>query len=763
LGYQGDDGLLIPRARAAARTVRRRSWRRLIGAAALAVAGFGCGRPSGPVETVDLLAPPMGGELLRSNATVDLGADDPDTQAALLGGWSWREQGWGTSFAWVDSQRAELRFFSVSGDDTAVRFRARPVPAGGAPQRVRVSVNGHLIGALQMQSDWVDYELTAPAAVVQRGLNTLEFAFDALEVPPHDSRHLAAAFDTVHLAPSSPVAPAAAASGALSPSGRLQLSPGNGVRFMVGIEPSASLALTAACGGASDRAARLHVWLGDDSNGDEPATVFDRPICSAAGANDTAEVNVPLPTERAGTRELYVVYDADAGAPPLQLDRLALTRPVPHATPERPNVLLVVLDALRADHLHAYGYERQTSPSLDALAAQGILFADAVAQGGQTITSVPSILTGTYPPEHGASSDRALGSTLPTLPAVLAAHGYATVAVSANPFFGPDFGLTRGFTDFYPLWTLTSPHVRGLDGVVRAESVIDAASGWLKRGREPFFMVLHFMQPHTPYAPPAPFRDWIAASTDGFEGQESELRAALAKGLDSARTLRAAAIDRYDENIRYVDDAVGRLMHQLQLLGLLERTVVIVMADHGEQFLEHGRFVHPANSLYDESLHVPLVIRLPGMAQPRRIDVPVETTDVAATVLDLAHLEPSLGHGRSLVPLFDGSQPADRPVLAFARHAAGEPTFDVDAVRLRALKLIRRGGSHPPELYDLDHDPTEQTSIASARPDAVAELSAVVDASRAALPAAAVAPHAPALDAGTREQLRALGYLRDGE
>lgn len=726
--------------------------------AALAVTAAACRRAS-PPDSVNLLAASRF-EILRDAQTIDLGSDDPDTQRALVSGWSRRETGWNTSFAWVDGPHAALRFFASSPRDTAIRFRALAASTD-APQEVAVSVNHRPLVRLQMPPEWTDYEVVAPADAVQRGDNLLEFEFATTTVPlPGDGRYLAAAFDAVQVRPKGVASAAAPPDGVADGSGP-QLRPGMALRTLVGAAQGASIALDAKCEGLAS-GARLVVWAAAVGATGDSTVLWDDSVCTGTGAGlppRPVSVRRALPAD-AAARELYVGYEGNAVAPPLRVERLALERPRRSARAPHPNVVLIVLDALRADHVHAYGYARQTTPSLDAFAADAMLFANAFAQGSQTITAVPSILTGTYPLVHGAGVHTALSAALPTLAERLSACGYATAAVSANPFFGPDFGLDRGFGEFVSLWKATLPHARGVDDVVRAESVLQAAIAWLVQPRaQPFFLVVHFMQPHLPYAPPAPYWGSFGSSTAPFTGREVELIAAQQNGPDAARALRRAAIDRYDDNLLYVDAVVGQLLAALARLDLIEPSVTVITADHGEQFFEHGQFGHPVQSLYDESLHVPLLIRAPGRS-PGRTDALVESADLGATVLDLTACAGPLGHGRSLVPLLDG-RPVDRhSVMAFTRRRDDAPDFDIDEVRSAELKLIRAARGGPVELFDLRADPGEQHNAAAERPADVAALQSELDRARASLQPAAASP-LHAMDATTRERLRALGYLRD--
>jgi arylsulfatase A-like enzyme len=720
---------------------------------------LGIARRRSQLETVDLLAPPLVAERVRDSLRVDLGGDEPETNRAASDGWSYRETGWGTSFAWVDGPRAALRFVWLGAAPMVVRFRARP-PAPEPAQVISASVNGRPIGQQVMQGDWTDYEMELPADALRFGDNQLELTFAHVAAgAPGDERQLAAAFVFVDVTPADrPAPPAAGAAG--EPPGTVRLAPGEGLKYLVRIADPTALDIEVACDGGAAGGAGLSVWMNDVGAHASASSVAHLPACTTPDGRAAAG-HLEMAAGATVVRELYVLHDRSS-AQPVTLQRLVLTRRRAPAV-ARPNVLLVVLDALRADHLHAFGYERDTAPWLERLGEHSAVFTRAFAQAPMTIASVPSLLTGTYPPVHRVTTTQGLGPDLPTLAEVLGAHGYATVAFSASPFVVAQFGLARGFAEFFPLVATVPKRARGVDDVVRAETMLSAVQAWLAHSSPaPWFMYLHFLQPHAPYAPPPPYRGSLG-SVDGFDGREDELTLAERHGPAAAATLRRAAIDRYDENIRYVDGALGRLLRQLALLGELEQTVVVVTADHGEQFLEHSRFGHPSSSLYEESIHVPLIIREPGGAAAR-IDALVESIDVPSTILELAGIAPPLGQGRSLVPLLRGSTPSPEwAVFSFGRtepEADGGPASDIETVRTGDRKLVRSPAAV--ELYDLDSDPEEQRNLAADRADVVGALTAELAAARAVFPAANRAGAVPDIDARTREHMRALGYSLDG-
>lgn len=418
------------------------------------------------------------------------------------------------------------------------------------------------------------------------------------------------------------------------------------------------------------------------------------------------------------------------------------------AAPKPPNVVLLIVDDLRADRLGAYGNARAATPNFDALARESVVFERAYAQAGWTLPSVSSILTGLYPTVHGArralASDwpRRLsrgrlrlqpGNSLPesrvTLAAALRRNGYRTEAVVSCPFGDPLFGFANGFDEY---WS-----GGGAFSDVNAE-----LSRRLERlrAREPFFLYVHVVDAHV----------------GGGEGAEG----------DVSPDGRAAALARYDLQVSRVDAGLGGLLRALGADGLLDRTVLAVTADHGEEFGEHGLAGHGA-SPYETALRVPLLVRLPGGAGARRAAALAQTIDLFPTFLDLAGLPPVAGlQGASLRPALRGEAAPAR--TAYSEIYPYSPPFNeaVTAVAARTDEwtyVWRPDGTG--ELYDARRDPRETRDAAADHPETAKIFRAGVEAWRAGLERAAAAlPPIPGserfLPPSESERLRRAGYLK---
>lgn len=419
----------------------------------------------------------------------------------------------------------------------------------------------------------------------------------------------------------------------------------------------------------------------------------------------------------------------------------------PAARPERPNVLLVVIDTLRSDHLSCYGHERATSPRLDALAAESWVYERAYAQAPWTTPSIGALLTSRYPTTLGIRGDR---SVLPedevTLAETLQADGYHTAAVVSHSFCSSRWGFAQGFQDF------DESNVLGHDAVT-SEGVTARGLAFLdsrKDDPQPWFLWLHYFDPHCAYVE--------QAETFGGPGsyagpvRSGQLYSELWKQRRELDPEDHAELRRlYDSEIHHTDAQLGRILERLESTGALDDTIVVVTADHGEEFGDHGSIGH-ARTLHEELIHVPLVVRLPGQ-EPRRIGEPVALVDLYPTILAALGTEVPAGRvGEDIRPGGPGLAPG-RVVFSETNRGA----------RLRAAiqgpwKVIREGRMPRPSVYDLGRDPLEQESLPVASAPEAQELTRALDSWWSAV--REEAREEATLDLGGEEQqlLEQLGY-----
>ena len=484
-----------------------------------------------------------------------------------------------------------------------------------------------------------------------------------------------------------------------------------------------------------------------------------------------------------------------------------IRRPAPAAAAAAApqGVILVWLDTMRRDHLGPYGYTRPTTPHLDRLAREGTVFRDCIGQGTWTKVQTPSLLTSLYPTTHTVHDffDR-LPSSAETLAEVYREAGYATLSYSSILFTGQFTNLHQGFEEVHESGSLPDP-----TSSKTGREYVDRLLPWLEAHRDvPFFVLLHLADPHDPYRPYPPYDTmWASAQRNETQAKDDQalikviadpLLRRMGNPMPTREELVAAKLDPeahvghnrdwYDGAIRGLDAELGRLVERLSGLGLDSRTLLVVTADHGEEFLEHGRTFH-GQSVYGELSDVPLVFWRPGSVPAGRVvDRTVQTIDVMPTLLEGSGLRtPAAAQGRSLLPLLwmpeGGAVQAaggaggweDRPAvtekLATPGSAAGgaPPPRDTEsfAIVARGFKLVhnaKRAERTPEfELYDHARDRLDQTDVAAAHPDVVASLMRELSAWRKHAEAARLKPDADAAKALSKEdleRLRALGYVQ---
>jgi len=439
----------------------------------------------------------------------------------------------------------------------------------------------------------------------------------------------------------------------------------------------------------------------------------------------------------------------------------------------RPNIVLVVLDTTRRDRLSLYGYERPTTPQLEQLATESTVWEEAYSTSSWTSPSHASLFTGLHPAAHGVTQSAwSMGPELDTLAERLSAGGYRTAGIVGNPMVGRVFGFDQGFDEYHETWREKRAPGREHPAVEHLGRLLDSAD------RRPLFAFINLIEPHSPYTSGAEHREDFVRHAD-LELVNNQWRSYYAGEVRfDPRELEQLG-DVYDAGLRHVDELVGALVASLRAHGVLERTVLVVTSDHGENLGEHEHLDH-VFSLYEPTVRIPLLARHPGsFAAGARVEGPVQLTDVYFTLLGIAGLEPGGTGGVTGGRDLRGSEPLEpRPVLLSydypkqALRAMGEraeaPALELYKRRLWALregdlKLIA-GDDGQLELYDLSADPGELHDLAPQQVERAEALRArllELVASHRLARAAVVTPRAEGgeLDPVTAAKLRELGYL----
>lgn len=598
-------------------------------------------------------------------------------------------------------------------------------------EEIVVMLNNHRLGSLAATSDWTTGTLSVPSRHLERGPNKLTLqAADRCTLREFSLR------------PSRPFQPVVADGDSLViPAGgfvELPLENSLDTVFRADLEPwpgteDWELKITL----ASDEAPKL---LETSYSTGQPVELalppLGRPVTLKLEATKNSGVRVRRPVLSFGGME------AQPSQAPLYVP------PSKH-----PNIILLVVDTLRADRLTLYGYAHPTAPSLERLAADAVTYSDVTAEAPWTKPSIATILTSLDTKKHGVAE---LFDVLPaeclTLAETLQANGYQTAAIIANPLLGKDFGYSQGFG-----------HFEVLEHQSRAESVFDRANQWLasRDPQRPFLLYLHLFDPHVPYDPPSEYAaTWLRRhglqSSPGVEswtanGQDHWLAGYLALTLELERECQTGHATRspgmveqgsalYDGEIEYTDRQLGRWLETIKELGLYDDSMIVFTSDHGEEFGEHGHLGH-LHSLYQQLLAVPLLIKFPTNVRAGEcITESCHHLDILPTILEVAGLPtPAKAMGRSLtrqaapVPHLsrvDAGSEATRLAKLSDEHKATVGHSRGYSLRSGNLKFIRFEASRVPvaplALYDLSKDPGELNNLAPERPATLLWLNSLV-------------------------------------
>ncbi len=458
------------------------------------------------------------------------------------------------------------------------------------------------------------------------------------------------------------------------------------------------------------------------------------------------------------------------------------TRTAPKADTARPNVIFIMIDTLRPDRLGCYGYRRDNAPTIDALAKEGVLFERAISAAPWTQPSIASLFASVYPGVHGvigyrkayqgvkdeAKTVTVFVGSFQTLAESFQSAGYATAAIIANPFLVKGFGFDQGFDHYND--TIT-------DNWVTGDIVNQAALAWLTRrkNKKPFFLYLHYMDVHGPYAAPPKFLDPLLDDLER-EGVREKLSPEAIQKLDYLWQPPTGPTDlarhnklslyreywsaRYEAGIRQVDYYLQQLREQLIELGLWDDAYIILTADHGEALYEHGFWDH-GFGVYHTDLHVPLIMRWPGtLPANQRIHALARLIDLAPTLIAQLHLTPMTHiQGASLLPIIQERSPGEAPRMAFAEGVKIGP--EQRAVYAGPWKLLLFVDTGEVKLFQIDRDPLEQKDLAETHPKLTSELRGVLNEQqrRNKELSRGVPAHQTTLTDEQINRLRSLGYL----
>ena len=632
---------------------------------------------------------------------LEIGA--PQALPFLGEGWSYGEPAPdGSLFRWAVSERSTIRFASEREGMHLGYLECEPFVYPGSPaQWLVVVANGSELSKIELHPGRERYPVQLPLV---RGENLVELRFRYAGAPTRSSkekRRLAAAFSRFEV-------PFEHFRARVGPFGSIAngifVPAGGSLTFFLEIPKGARLRLGA---GAEDppqlrapAGSEVTVTIASDE-GELWKETFAVSRIGAEAWEREMPVHPESPVEvsfRAEDHDLLL-------RPEILVPRVEEPQAVPRGPGRPPSFVVLVLDGASAGRMGLYGGGGGTTPVIDALGRESVVFDAAVSQAVYTIASIGSLLTGQYPERHQSVSfaDR-LRDDVVTLPSILSRAGYRTAAFPGNAVVSKTFGLERGYQEFFPVWER-----EGYTG--HGDSVVSAFKSWLEdRPEEPFFAYVHLREPHFPYNPPPPFDTRFGPAFPYPGGIDDtaivdDLNRKAASGKPPSEEVLARARGLYLGNLAYADSLVGEVLRMLE-----PSTIVIVTADHGEALFEHG-FLGHNTQLYEESIRIPLLVRAPGVAA-RRVSDLVELIDLTPTIAELAGLtempEASGFQGRSLVPALAGSSLSKK--LAFSRTLWAKPRYSVRGERFKLIWDSRTGAS---ELYDIETDPEERATLES--------------------------------------------------
>lgn len=625
---------------------------------------------------------------------------------------------------WSVGDRSELEFSVFEPRDLEVALRCRASEKTTyEPRRLRLSVNGEEWESIELGTSMKEYRLSLPGHLLQKGLNRLQIENPAARSPraspQRDVRVLWGSLDFGQ----------ETAAGQKPPFAREDkqtLFIPFGVRLDFYLESAVGSWLSSSAvrarGSADGRL--LVTWEAEGSDqeilADDLSAIpgFSLPIPGAGNEKGRLALSAisrsPVdPEQPAG----IVLHDPRISAPreppreaPTADARVASPRPPANS----PNIIIYMVDTLRADRLGVYGRPGNPSPRVDDFAAEAVVFANAQAQSPWTRASVASVFTGLWPQVHGAQDDedKLVDSAL-TLAERLQSLGYQTAGITGNGNAHGPFGFAQGFDHFKYLANL-----RPGDPLANSEDIHEAVLTWLelRTAEQPFLLYVHTIDPHAPYAPPERHRARWAPNVDDLSIGTVEAIGELSR-LSQAEAERRAAelLALYDAEVSYNDESFGRLLDELQRRSLYEESLVIFLSDHGEEFFDHGGWSH-GKTLHSEMLDVPLIVKLPGGLGGGKVVAEVaEHVDLLPTIIDLVTGESPPGtQGRSLLSTILSDAPG-----------GGAGDLAVSNVALRGIeatslidgdwKLILSsdsGKARFPALYSRSEDSTESKNLA---------------------------------------------------
>ena len=533
----------------------------------------------------------------------------------------------------------------------------------------------------------------------------------------------------------------------------------------------------------------LRAWVRAEG-ADRSETVFERYLDAKARPEDRGWFDERVYLDAYEGQFVTIGFEtegslATAGESDTRFDDLVVSNPIVYRPgedqPDR-NVIVISLDTLRADHLSGYGYPRPTSPNLDRLSRRAVLFENASSQAPRTIDSHMSLFTSVFPSSHQMLDGRArLNPGYTTFPKEFKEREYHTAAFTESGFLGHQYGFQRGFDTYWE-----KPLTPGTGG--SAQETFTAATDWVRRNHQKkFLMFVHTYEAHIPYCPIEPYKGLFQGDYRG--GLTGCVSKKMISGYNGDQVHPDPddweyMVSLYDDEIRYLDAYLGRFLDALDETGIRDRTAVVVISDHGEEFMEHLMFGKHAHGIWQPSVHVPMLLDLPGVkAAAPRFPEPVSLIDVAPTLLEYVGFPlPSQFRGRSLLPRIRGrekplpegeqhlqySENHGYAIRAMVRDDRYKLIHNYDEAEDKAstaklypeyAKNLMPHGEY--ELYDMREDPGERNNLADDKPEIRQEMMLQLHEMLSRAKAESKPATAGVLSESERQRLKDLGYAAE--
>lgn len=702
---------------------------------------------------------------------IDFGT--PQALPYMQSGWSMNERASenGSTFVWSTGQKSTLEFFVSQIRDIKMTFGCRPFRfPGSLVQTISLAVNGTEICQVTLEPEHKEYEIVLPRQALRIGKNHIDFRFAYAQAPKDvilgstDVRSLAVAWDYVRLSPKEKLLNFQVS--AHIDNDTLFIPFGAQIDYYVRL-PSNSILTFDNLAAHENPSGQLLISLYSEGEDEKILATLQTPKKSFV---------LPLYGDSSRIFRLSFRAVSDNKAFP-GLGGLALSKPTirsreAQTQSRRANVIIYVSDALRADHLGCYGYDKPISPNLDSFAKEATVFENAIAQSSWTRPSIASLFTGLAPGIHGVSNlDDALPDEALTIAEILRSDGYHTAAFTSNNNIGMKFGFNQGFVDFIDLNEAHLGHIQlhethnSKNSHELSDLIHEHVFDWLAKDRQdPFFLYVHTWGAHEPYEPPGDFRKRFASGVKHVDVHSAErMNELAARNTRVTENLIEDMISLYDAEIAFSDYNFGALLEELKQKGLYEESLIIFVSDHGEAFYEHKFFGH-RNSLYNEVLNIPFLVKLPAVNNRKgnRISDLVQHIDILPTILDYIGAEiPEYLKGTSLTSLLLYQQDEKLSRSIFSYHEVQNQR--IASVIEGGWKLICKGetviNDANLELYNIDLDPHEKANVLQENRKMASHLLSLIE-EHEQKNVKKLSPQKIVLGQELQKKLRSLGYLK---